>query len=148
MQGKISAVVQVNSDEVVDEDVLDAAKKLIENNTPGPNGIPNIVLKMPVRRAPNMFDQVFTACLREGEFPEQWKLQKLIAILNSSKLLGDSSSYRSMCLVNTVGKLFDRVIYNRLLTTAEVEGGFTSRNILSVQQLAVIILRIPPNIGA
>ncbi|CAD7077663.1 unnamed protein product [Hermetia illucens] len=130
LNGTSLPAVQLNPDEVPiveNEEVLDAAKRLIEKKTPGPDGIPNIALKVAARTAPGIFAQVFTACLREGEFPEQWKVQKLILIPKAGKPLGDPSSYRPICLVNTIGKLFERVIYNRLLAVAEMEGGFSDK---------------------
>ncbi|CAD7086205.1 unnamed protein product [Hermetia illucens] len=74
-----------------------------------------------------MFAKVFTACLREGEFPEKWKLQKLILFPKPGKPLGDPSSYRPIYLVSTIGKLFEKVLYNRLLAVAEKEGGLSDK---------------------
>ncbi|CAD7085939.1 unnamed protein product [Hermetia illucens] len=130
VNGTSLPAVHLNPDEVpivVNEEVLDAAKRLTEKKTPGPDGVPNIALKVAARTAPGMFAQVFTACLREGEFPEQWKVQKLIVIPKAGKPLGDPTSYRPICLVNTIGKLFDRLIYNRLLAVAEKEGGLSDK---------------------
>lgn len=87
---------------VADEETLEAAKKLTENKFPGPNRSPNIALKVAARTVPSMFAQVFTAYFRKGDFTGQLKLQNVIPISNSDKPLG---------LVNSVNKLFERVIY-------------------------------------
>lgn len=66
--------VHVNPDKVpivVDEKILAAAGKLLENKTPGLDDIPNIVLNVAARIAPDIFDLVFTSFLRDGGFPEQ-----------------------------------------------------------------------------
>lgn len=66
--------VHVNSVEVpvvVDEEVLDATKHLVESKTPEPKGIPNSALKVAPRTAAGIFAEVFMACLRGREYPEQ-----------------------------------------------------------------------------
>ncbi|CAD7080110.1 unnamed protein product [Hermetia illucens] len=146
LNGTSLPAVHLNPDEVpivVNEEVLDAAKRLIEKKTLGPDGIPNIALKVAARTAPDMSAQVFTACLREGEFPEQWKVQKPILIPKAGKPLGDPSSYRPICLVNTIGKLFERVIYNRLLAVAE-GGPRQSRRLLLSRVVSSVLLYAAP----
>ena len=44
-----------------------------------------------------------------------------------NKPLGDPSSYRPICLLNGIGKLFERVIFNRLVPITEKEGGLSDR---------------------
>lgn len=44
----------------------------------------------------------------------QWKREKLERLLKASKTSRDSSFYRSICLLNTIEKMLERIIYNRL----------------------------------
>lgn len=39
------------------------------------------------------------------------------------KSLGEHSSYKTICLLDNTGKLFERIIYNKFLPIAEKEGG-------------------------
>lgn len=54
-------------------------------------------------------------------------MQRLVLILKSSKPLDDPSSYRSICLLDMMGKLLESVVYERLLLLAE-ENGAVSNN--------------------
>ena len=110
---------------VSEKEVLEAADKIVGNKTPGLDSIPNKAPKTAVKRAPNMFAEAFTTCLKEGVFPTQWKKQKLILVPKPNKPLGEASSYRPICLLNNTGKLFERVIYNRLIRIAEKDGGLS-----------------------
>lgn len=51
----------------------------------------------------------------------------MILIPKPSKPLDEPSSYRAICLLNTIDKLFERVIYNRSLPIAEKEGDLSGR---------------------
>lgn len=55
-------------------------------------------------------------------FPRSWKVAKLVLLRKSEKLLEHSSSYRPICLLNTVGKLFERIIKRRLEKQLEESG--------------------------
>ena len=110
---------------VSEKEVLEAADKIVGNKAPGLDSISNKALKAAVKIAPNMFAEAFTTCLKEGAFPTQWKKQKLILVPKPNKPLGEASSYRPICLLNNTGKLFERVIYNRLIRIAEKDGGLS-----------------------
>jgi len=57
---------------------------------------------------------VFNQCLEKGIFPGAWKSAKLVLIRKPGKPLSIPSSYRPLSLINTVAKLFERVIKRRL----------------------------------
>jgi len=65
-----------------------------------------------------MLEQVgarcFTQCLRESTFPVDWKLAKLVLLPKPGKPEGEPSSYRPICLLSELGKLFERVLAERL----------------------------------
>lgn len=72
---------------VVEEQVVNAARKFAENNTPRPDAIPNIALSIAAKTAPGILAQVVKAYLREKEFLEQRKLQKRMVIPKTGKPL-------------------------------------------------------------
>lgn len=104
---------------ITQEELYAACKRIGDNKTPGPDGIPNKALKFAIRERPDIFIQVFQKCLAEGVFPNQWKLQNLVLIPKGSKSPEGATSYRPICLLNSMGKILERIIYDRLLQHAE-----------------------------
>ena len=93
----------------------------------GPDGIPNVALKTAVLEFPDMFRTVLQKCLEEGHFPDRWKVQKLVLLPKPGKPPGDPSSYRPICLLDTLGKLLERIILNRLTQCTENESGLSEK---------------------
>lgn len=56
-----------------------------------------------------------------GKFPDVWKEGRVVLIPKAGKDPALSSSYRPICLLNTFGKLYERLLVNRL--NAELEEG-------------------------
>ncbi|XP_053691540.1 uncharacterized protein LOC128740055 [Sabethes cyaneus] len=94
---------------------------------PGPDGIPNAVLKEAIHAFPDMFRTVMQNCLSEGHFPDKWKIQKLVLSPKPGKPPGDPALYRPICLLDKLEKLLDRIILNRLSIYTEGEYGLTQR---------------------
>lgn len=99
---------------VTRDDVLKACSRVGNNKAPGPDNIPNIALKAAVRSNPDRFSEVFTACMKEGIFPTKWKEQRLVLLPKSDKPPGEPSSYRPICLLDTAGKILERIVCDRL----------------------------------
>ena len=101
------------------EEVVAAANRFGDKKSPGLDGIPNVALKTAIRTRPNMF----ASCLNEGIFPDRWKKQKLVLIPKGSNASGDPSSFRPLCMLDTAGKVLERIIANRLEVAIENAGG-------------------------
>ena len=56
----------------------------------------------------------FNSCLRNGRFFVDWKKQSLVLVRKGNKPLEDASSYRPICLLDTMGKLLEEMILQRL----------------------------------
>lgn len=63
--------------------------------------------------APEYIENLVDNCLREGYFPVKWKIAKVTVLLKSP------SSYRGICLIPALGKVFERLLVERL---QEAEG--------------------------
>jgi len=61
----VRSPVQISTDEVVE-----AAKDISNDKAPGPDGIPNRAVKLPVGLLPKVFAQLFSTCLSEGTLPQ------------------------------------------------------------------------------
>ncbi|CAK1600725.1 unnamed protein product [Parnassius mnemosyne] len=57
---------------------------------------------------------LLSACLERGQFPLRWKTGKLVLIRKPGRPADSPSAYRPVVLLDEVGKLFERVIANRL----------------------------------
>lgn len=110
---------------VTNEELIAVAKVLPIERAPGPDGIPNVALKAAIYENPDMFRSTIQHCIQEGSFPDIWKRQKLVLLPKPGKLPGDPSAYRPICLLDTVGKLLERVVLNRLTKYTESESGLS-----------------------
>lgn len=115
----------VDDNELSMEELLEAARSLKPNKAPGPDGIPNAAVTVAVEANPKVFLDTMQDCLDKGQFPDCWKQQKLVLIPKPGKATGDPSSYRPICLLDTLGKLFEKVLLKRLTKFAEGENGLS-----------------------
>lgn len=111
---------------VTNEELIEMAKALKAKKAPGPDGIPNVALKTAIYQNPDMFRTTLQKCMDEGSFPDNWKRQKLVLLPKPGKPPGDPSAYRPICLLDTVGKLLERVILNRLTKYTESTNGLSN----------------------
>jgi hypothetical protein len=111
--------------EVTLEEIIHAVKKVGLNKAPGPDAIQNRALKSAINNNTILFVRVMQACLQEGIFPKKWKRQKLVLLPKPGKPPGEPSSYCPICLFDTIGKILERIIQNRLLPITEGEGGLS-----------------------
>lgn len=112
--------------EITTDELLNACKKIGDRKAPGPDGIPNAAIKLAVQRRPDLFIKAYQTCLGEGLFPKQWKMQHLVLLPKGKKPPGDPSAYRPICLLNTTGKILERIIYGRLAAVAEEKNALSN----------------------
>jgi hypothetical protein len=78
--------------------------------TPGPDGIPGRVWAESMKTLAPRLQSLFTRCLREGVYPRAWRTARLILLNKEGRPLDLPSAYRLICLLDEVGKLFERII--------------------------------------
>lgn len=108
-----------------DEELVITAKRLSLNKAPGPDGIPNEVLKALIMKFPEKFRETLQQCMDDCYFPDLWKKQKLVLIPKPSKMPGEPTAFRPLCLLDTLGKLLEAIIMKRLVTYSEGETGLS-----------------------
>ena len=101
---------------------MEACRKVGNSKAPGPDNIPNIALKTAIRARPEEFLNLWNSCLKEGTFLEQWKKQRLVLLPKGKKPPEEPSSYRPICMLDTAGKILERIISNRLEAAVERAG--------------------------
>uniref|UniRef100_A0ABD2X0I8 Reverse transcriptase domain-containing protein n=1 Tax=Trichogramma kaykai TaxID=54128 RepID=A0ABD2X0I8_9HYME len=107
------------------EELRGAAARIRDGAAPGPDGVPNRALKLAVAVLPDAFLQVYSACLSGGVFPSPWKRQRLVLLLKPGKPPDAPSSYRPLCMLDTAGKILERIICGRLEVYTEAPAGLS-----------------------
>ena len=92
------------------EELKRACGRLKANTAPGIDGLPNEILKEVIGAYSEILLEVFNSCLWEGRFFADWKKQRLFLLRECNKPLGDASSYRPICLLDTMRKLLEEMI--------------------------------------
>ena len=112
---------------VTEDELFCIIRSVGDKKAPGPDNIPNVALKNAILTNPIPFVELYNSCLKESVFPLPWKIQKLVLLPKPNKQPGDSSSYRPICLLNTIGKIFERIIISRLEPFVEACNGLSDR---------------------
>ena len=68
-------------------------------------------------------EEAFNSCPRKGRFFLDWKKQRFILLRKGNKPLGNALSYRPICLLDTIEKLLEEFIPQRLHTLLVGENG-------------------------
>lgn len=93
---------------------LDAALKCCNNSSPGLDQISFPMIKNIDQRSRSIIVQLFTEFSRSQRFPTSWLDCKVIALLKPDKNTDEASSYRPICLLSCMRKLFEKIIQTRL----------------------------------
>lgn len=96
-------------------EIFKAIRSVKAKKAPGLDGIQNIVLKNPPKKAIIQLNYIFNASFNLGYFPTQCKNDNILPFHKSGKDNKLSVSYRPISLLPTVSKIFEKIIYNRIL---------------------------------
>ena len=123
------------------------------SKAPVPKGIPNRALKRLPKQAVSLLARIFNAVLHTHHFPQTWKHSQVISILKPGKDQALLSSYRPISILDTIGKLFEKILLARILHVVNERGlmrdeqfGFRPRHSTSLQ-LTRLVERITRNFG-
>jgi hypothetical protein len=101
-------------------EVQDAIRGLKVGKAPGSNGLSARALKHLPQRAISLLVAIFNAALLAQYFPPVWRHARVISVLKPGKHSSLPSSYRPISLLDTIGKLFEKILLSRILS--EVSG--------------------------
>jgi hypothetical protein len=104
---------------VTECEIIEAAKRIKPNKAPGLDGIPGVVVMAAANAKPAIFKDTFQQCLIDGVFPSRWKNMRLVLLQKGKGPNNAAGSYRPLCLLDIVGKLFERVLYTRIEVITE-----------------------------
>lgn len=90
-----------------------AESKIQNKKAPGTDNIPLEVIKIITKKEPEMLKDICNKLLAEGLFPHQWKMAKIILVPKPEKNPQDEITYRPICLLNVVGKLYEHIMLEK-----------------------------------
>lgn len=90
----------------------------------GPDSIPPEVWHILSRLRPQLLLNVLNSQLKKQEMPYTWK-EANVVLAWKGKTTNEAKSYRPICLINTIAKLFESIVRNRLIGEIEAAGDFS-----------------------
>ena len=100
------------------EEVEQVIESLKQKKAPGLSGITNEIAKLIFKAIPKKITSMYNKCLKTGSFPANWKIAKVIPITKPGKEGGgDPSMYRPISLLNTEGKILEKLFIQRIMHT-------------------------------
>ena len=117
----------LSSMRVTEEEVLAILKKLQVDKSVGPDGISNKLLKMASRTLAPSMTMMFNKILSRGTFPQIWK-QANVTPIHKKGSRQDVKNYRPISLLSCVGKILERLLFNKIYAMCEERELLTWRN--------------------
>lgn len=97
-----------------------ALSSVATRKAPGPDGIPNLVLKILKDILWPVLTPLFNACITFGYCPKHFRMAETVALRKPGKEdYTQVKSYRPVALLNTLGKILEKIIARRLSALAE-----------------------------
>ena len=87
--------------------------QLKNNKSPGLDNICNEMFKNASAATITLLTKIFNDILLSGQYPKEWN-QGYICTIYKSKCMSDPNNYRCLTINSSFGKLFNRVLNNRL----------------------------------
>ncbi|KAI0996003.1 hypothetical protein K3495_g12178 [Podosphaera aphanis] len=104
----------------LESEVEEALGRLAEGKAPGPDKIPGALLKHCRRSLKMELTRIFNACTHHGYLPRKFKESITVVIRKPQKpSYNVPKSYRPIALLNTMGKLLEKLIANQIAKAAE-----------------------------
>ena len=100
--------------EFTDQEMVKVFRSLKNGKAPGPDGLPNEAFKNFDRYTVAMYRQEMNKILDSMEIPEQWTVGTLKRLYKGKGQKGKCSNERGITLASNAGKIFERLINNRI----------------------------------
>lgn len=115
--------VELNVKPFTEEELNKAVLCMKNGKAPGLDKIPPEAVKLVAKCQTELLLGAMNQQLKIQEFPEDWKVARVILIIKAGKARELSSSFRPLCMLNTLSKLLEALVRNRLDQELEAKGG-------------------------
>jgi hypothetical protein len=95
-------------------EIVTVIHKLRPNKAPGHDQMTNKIAKNLSKKSILFLTHIYNSMLRLSYFPQTWKHSVIIMISKPNKPKHLTSSYRSISLLPTFAKLFEKLILHRI----------------------------------
>ena len=104
--------------------VKEVITNLDSSKASGPDCIPVVVLKNCEPKLSYMLAKLFNKCLKESCFPDCWKVSSVVPVFKNVGERSTAKNYRPVSFLSVVGKVFKKLVNNRILDHLEKYGLF------------------------
>lgn len=106
------------------EELADAMRDMNENSAPGPDKIPFSVLKVlfKSKEACKWLLLFLNQCFDQGRMPDEWAESEIFVLFKGKGSTDDPNNYRGITLLNSMFKIYERLIYARMNIWAAERG--------------------------
>lgn len=98
--------------------------RLKTGTAPGPDKVPPEVVKELIACAPDFVLRILNSLMVSQRFTDRWKCAKVVLLWKHPKLAHDTRSYRPISLLDSIAKLYEALICNRLVQEIRDRGDF------------------------
>lgn len=88
-------------------------KRMTANTAPGRDGVKALYMKKSPDSMVSKIVECLNTCLQEGHFPKVWKKAVLVLVPKGALNIYEPK-VRPICLLNELGKLFERILVSRM----------------------------------
>jgi Reverse transcriptase (RNA-dependent DNA polymerase)/Endonuclease-reverse transcriptase len=101
------------------EELREVARNIKTKKAPGPDEIPPKVVKIILDSCQDLVLKILNDLLRKQEFPNMWKVARVVLIKKQNKPQNVPSSYRPICLISCLAKVYEALVRNRIMKELE-----------------------------
>lgn len=109
-----------------EEELTSATSRMKNKKAPGPDGVTYEIVKATARICTKYVLEVLNRLLKNGVYPDIWKSASLRLLEKPKKREEDSTAYRPICLMNTMGKLYEALIAGRMVAELNEREGISN----------------------
>lgn len=108
------------------EELSNAVSNMKLGRAPGPDFLTSEAIKIAAGVIPAVLLATLNQLLKNQSFPAHWK-EATVVLLGKGKAVDPLRAFRPICLLSTMGKLYERMIKARLEEELEKKGGLSER---------------------